>query len=106
VVGGAAVRLLITHTAQHAVVGPARPERGPVTAPAAVPGAADPILFALAPIIVIFLHAGEVTDGVRWLQDALYLDPFDRESHRELGEYYRKAGDREKAEHHFRLAGP
>ena len=54
---------------------------------------------------VIFMRAGEVGNALRWLNDALHLDPYDSEAHRELGEYFRKAGDREKAEHHLRRAG-
>ena len=54
---------------------------------------------------IIFMRAGEIRDGLRWLQDALHLDPNDREVHRELGEYYRRAGDSEKAAYHLKLAG-
>lgn len=62
----------------------------------------DPRLFR--EVGMIFMRAGETADALRWLHDVLHLDPYDREAHRELGEYYRRAGDHDKAEHHLRLA--
>jgi tetratricopeptide (TPR) repeat protein len=55
-------------------------------------------------IASIFLRNGRDKSGLRWLKYALLEDPNHRPAHRTLAEYYERAGNKELAEQHRRLA--
>lgn len=63
----------------------------------------DPEL--LCEIGAIFVRAGELGKGVRWLEDALRVDPSHPQAHRELATAYEKLGDRRRADQHRAKAG-
>lgn len=50
----------------------------------------------------LFLHHGQPTEGVRWLQAALRCDPAYLPAHRELAAYYERNGQPERAAAHRR----
>jgi tetratricopeptide (TPR) repeat protein len=52
----------------------------------------------------ILLRIGEEEEGLRWLRSALRVDPKHRPTHRALADYYRRKGDKERAEKHRKLA--
>jgi tetratricopeptide (TPR) repeat protein len=52
----------------------------------------------------ILLHAGYPTEGLRWLQSALALDPRQRSAHAALADYYDALGSAGRAQHHRQLA--
>src|SRR5207253_2214856 len=54
---------------------------------------------------VLLLRTGQEKDGVRWLNGALLEDPKHRPAHRALADYYDRAGKKDLAELHRRLAG-
>jgi predicted Zn-dependent protease len=54
---------------------------------------------------VLLFRLGETEQGVRWLHSALKEDPRHKATHRALADYYEKAGQKEQAERHRRLAG-
>jgi Tfp pilus assembly protein PilF len=53
---------------------------------------------------LLFLRAGEEEEGIRWLNQALRLDPGYRPAHAALADYYQGSGKSELAAHHRRLA--
>ena len=53
---------------------------------------------------LLFLRSGEEAEGVRWLQQALRLDPTLRPAHQALADYYDRAGRPDLAAAHARLA--
>jgi Flp pilus assembly protein TadD len=54
---------------------------------------------------ILALRMGRTAEGLRWLTGALTLKGDHRATHAALAGYYEKAGDRERAEYHRRLAG-
>jgi tetratricopeptide (TPR) repeat protein len=50
----------------------------------------------------IYLHYGKPEVGVRWLHNALKLDPTHQPTHKLLYEHYKRTGELEKAEQHLR----
>jgi len=54
---------------------------------------------------LLFLHNGQEEEGVRWLQEAVRLDPTLRPAHQALADYYGRAGRPDLAAVHERLAG-
>ena len=54
---------------------------------------------------VLALRLGRIADGLRWLNGLLVLKGDHRATHAVLADHYRQTGDRERAEHHQRLAG-
>ncbi|MBX9585529.1 MAG: tetratricopeptide repeat protein [Gemmataceae bacterium] len=52
----------------------------------------------------IFLRAGEPREGLRWLDEALRLDPTYRPAHAELAAFYDRHGDKKRADEHRRQA--
>jgi Tfp pilus assembly protein PilF len=55
---------------------------------------------------LLFLNNGEEAEGVRWLEQAVRLDPSLREAHRALADYYDRAGRPDLAAPHARAAAP
>jgi tetratricopeptide (TPR) repeat protein len=53
---------------------------------------------------LILMRNGQEAEAVRWLQSALLDDPEHAGSHRALGEYYERIGDRERALQHRQWA--
>ena len=53
---------------------------------------------------LLFLRNGEEQEGVRWLQQALHLDPTLRPAHQALADYYGRAGRPDLAAVHARFA--
>lgn len=53
----------------------------------------------------ILLRSGEKEEGLRWLQQALRIDPLYPRAHAELARYFELNGDAKRATHHRRLAG-
>lgn len=56
-------------------------------------------------IAAILFRAGDKQEGLRWIQQALRLDPQFPKAHAELAKYYQAQGDAMRAQHHRRLAG-
>jgi predicted Zn-dependent protease len=52
---------------------------------------------------LIFLRSGEVEEGLRWLHEALRLDPTSVPLNQTLAEYYQLTGDMERATYHRQL---
>jgi predicted Zn-dependent protease len=52
----------------------------------------------------LLLRLGQTEEGVRWLQSALKKDPKHKTTHRALADYYEKAGQKDRAARHRRLA--
>jgi tetratricopeptide (TPR) repeat protein len=52
----------------------------------------------------IFLRAGEPREGLRWLDEALKLDPAYRPAHEELAAFYDRHGDKKRADEHRQKA--
>lgn len=53
----------------------------------------------------ILLRSGEKEEGLRWLQQALKIDPLYPRAHMELAKYFEAHGDAKRATHHRRMAG-
>src|SRR5206468_4041528 len=53
----------------------------------------------------IMLRAGETREGLRWLQQALKLDPRYPRAHQVLADYFESIGDTRLALRHRQLAG-
>jgi Tfp pilus assembly protein PilF len=51
---------------------------------------------------ILFLNNGEEQEGVRWLRQALRLDPANRQAHEALADYYQRIGQPELAARHRR----
>ena len=54
----------------------------------------------------ILLRLGKAPEGLRLLRTALLEDPRHRPTHQALADYYERAGNRERAARHRRLAAP
>ncbi len=64
----------------------------------------DPALRCEAGLLL--LRNGLESEGLRWLESALFEDPRHAATHQALADYYERRGHREKAEMHRRLALP
>jgi tetratricopeptide (TPR) repeat protein len=53
---------------------------------------------------MIFLRAGAPADGLRWLQNAVRLNPRHAKAHEALADFYERTGDGARAARHRRLA--
>ena len=53
----------------------------------------------------LFLRNERITEGIRWLNSALEIDPKHAATHRTLAEHYEKTGQKDLAQKHRAQAG-